>query len=267
MTYIERINVFHRWAEQNRMPAASQLLYFRMLDFFNTHGWAEWVQVDTFQLMAMMQTDVKSKVFRNRDKLLEAGLLEMKKGKKGQPNLYRLTDVFDGQTEEDSTFSSVFSRGNGSVFSSVFSSGNSSKNATDTILKKTKTKTKTIPPKSPQGDAFVKFAKGNGDLLEALHDFEDMRKQIKKPMTDRAKTLLVGKLDKLAQSPEAQIAILQQSILHSWQDVYALKAVDEKKPIQRVQRHDEELSEFEKAAVAKLMARHRGEEGNETGSA
>lgn len=41
----------------------------------------------------------------------------------------------------------------------------------------------------------------------------------------------------------------------------------EKKPIQRVQRHDEELSEFEKAAVAKLMARHRGEEGNETGSA
>ena len=132
---------------------------------------------------------------------------------------------------------------------------------------KDKDKDKKSPPKSPRGDVFGEFAQGNNRLLEALKDFEDMRKQIKKPMTDKAKTLLVGKLGKLAESPEAQIAILQQSILHSWQDVYALKAVDEKKPIQRVQRHDEELSEFEKAAISRLMARHRKEEGNETGSA
>ena len=132
---------------------------------------------------------------------------------------------------------------------------------------KDKDKDKKSPPKSPRGDVFGEFAQGNNRLMEALKDFEDMRKQIKKPMTDKAKTLLVGKLGKLAESPEAQIAILQQSILHSWQDVYALKAVDEKKPIQRVQRHDEELSEFEKAAISRLMARHRKEEGNETGSA
>ncbi len=141
------------------------------------------------------------------------------------------------------------------------------RNMPKTRTKTDKDKDKKSPPKSPRGDVFGEFAQGNNRLLEALKDFEDMRKQIKKPMTDKAKTLLVGKLGKLAESPEAQIAILQQSILHSWQDVYALKAVDEKKPIQRVQRHDEELSEFEKAAISRLMARHRKEEGNETGSA
>ena len=168
------------------------------------------------------------------------------------------------------------------------------KNKTETEPKETKNKTTTkpkqnrkegekeieserendssFPPKSPQGDVFAEFAKGNPNLLEALQDFEQMRKQIKRPMTDKAKSLLVGRLDKLAKSPEAQIAILQQSILHNWQDVYDLKedATDRRgqKPIQRVQRHDDALNDFEKAAVAKLMARHEKEElGHETAGA
>jgi hypothetical protein len=50
-----------------------------------------------------------------------------------------------------------------------------------------------------------------------------MRKSIKKPMTGKALTLLLNKLDKMSDNDDLKIEILNQSILHSWQTVYALK--------------------------------------------
>jgi len=57
----------------------------------------------------------------------------------------------------------------------------------------------------------------------AFADFAEMRKKIKKPMTEKAQKMIVNQLDKLASTDEAKIAILEQSILHCWQDVYELK--------------------------------------------
>lgn len=93
---------------------------------------------------------------------------------------------------------------------------------------KTKTKTKTEasgvdkPPKREKADAFSEFAGGDPSLMAALRDFEKMRKTIKKPMTDRAKHMLVNKLRKEF-SPEIWIAVLEQSINRCWADIYALK--------------------------------------------
>ena len=53
-----------------------------------------------------------------------------------------------------------------------------------------------------------------------------MRKTIKKPMTDRAVTILVNKLMELGKTEADRVAILNQSIEHCWQTVYPLK--DEK---------------------------------------
>lgn len=51
-----------------------------------------------------------------------------------------------------------------------------------------------------------------------------MRKAIKKPMTAKALELLFRNLKKLTNLEEEQIAILNQSIEHSWQSVYPLKS-------------------------------------------
>lgn len=67
------------------------------------------------------------------------------------------------------------------------------------------------------------YADGDTELLHALLDFEAMRKAIKKPLTERAKQLLCNSLDKLAQQGENRVACLNQSILHNWQAVYAVK--------------------------------------------
>jgi hypothetical protein len=50
-----------------------------------------------------------------------------------------------------------------------------------------------------------------------------MRKKIKKPLTDHAEKLLRDKLHKMATTKDEAIAILNQSILASWQGVFPLK--------------------------------------------
>ena len=61
------------------------------------------------------------------------------------------------------------------------------------------------------------------ELESSIRDFIDMRKTIKKPMTSKALELLIKNLDKLTNLEEEKIAILNQSIEHSWQTVYPLK--------------------------------------------
>ena len=101
-----------------------------------------------------------------------------------------------------------------------------SKNGYKETEKENKNKNKTsgvaCPPQREKADAFSEFAGGNTYLMAALKDFEKMRKTIKKPMTDRAKRMLVNKLRREFSS-EDWIAILEQSINRCWADIYALK--------------------------------------------
>lgn len=61
------------------------------------------------------------------------------------------------------------------------------------------------------------------ELIEALEGFNDMRKSIKKPLTERAWKIIFSKLDSIASDTSGKIAVLNQSIEHSWQSVYPLK--------------------------------------------
>ena len=66
--------------------------------------------------------------------------------------------------------------------------------------------------------------KGASALDAALNDFAEMRKKIRKPLTDRALALTLSELEKLAPGDdEKKIAILNQSIQRGWQGVFPLK--------------------------------------------
>lgn len=67
-------------------------------------------------------------------------------------------------------------------------------------------------------------------LNQAFLDFMDMRKKIKKPMTDRAIALAMNKLKDLATLPfsdrmdnDLAIKILEQSTMNCWQGLFPLK--------------------------------------------
>ena len=67
----------------------------------------------------------------------------------------------------------------------------------------------------------------DGFPLEAWMAFVDMRKKIKKPMTDHAMKLMIGKLEKMKIAGQDIQAVLEQSITKSWSDVYEVKLAND----------------------------------------
>ena len=63
----------------------------------------------------------------------------------------------------------------------------------------------------------------NADLRQALRDYSIMRNKIKAPLTERAVTLLLNKLDTLASTEDLKIKLLENATLSNWKSVYPLK--------------------------------------------
>lgn len=74
------------------------------------------------------------------------------------------------------------------------------------------------------GGIWRDYAGKDGELLQALRDFEQMRRQRKKPMSDRAKKMLLNALEKHSGGSRARkLEMLETSILHCWDTVYPPK--------------------------------------------
>ena len=92
MTYIDYLNEFNRWIENNHLTLPAQVLYFRLLNVFNRAGWPEWVPVDTIRLQVMTNGLSKPSAYRARDELVKAGFIRYQQGKKGAPSRYSLSE-------------------------------------------------------------------------------------------------------------------------------------------------------------------------------
>ena len=96
MTYIELIKAFEKWLETNHLPSVAQLLWYKLIGLFNKAMWSEWITVDNYRLMALLDVKREATFISYRDKLIEAGLFEYRKGKKGSPNQYKInTYIFE----------------------------------------------------------------------------------------------------------------------------------------------------------------------------
>ena len=56
------------------------------------------------------------------------------------------------------------------------------------------------------------------------NDYMDSRKLMKSPMTDRAKSLAIAKLNELRQSGHDPTAVLNQSVYNGWKGLFPTKA-------------------------------------------
>lgn len=84
-----------------------------------------------------------------------------------------------------------------------------------------------LPPKGGKGGVvslFEKFSGDNQELLSALNEWQEMRKRMKKPLTEKAAELNLKDLQKLSGGDERlMVSIVLQSIKRGWQGFYALK--------------------------------------------
>ena len=76
--------------------------------------------------------------------------------------------------------------------------------------------------KKDKKDAIDGFT-SDEELKQLLREFVKMRKDMKKPMTDRAVTMLLNKLTELSKDVQTQKKILEQSIFRGWLSVFPLE--------------------------------------------
>ena len=93
----------------------------------------------------------------------------------------------------------------------------------NTIINNTINNKKEKKEKGTEFDFIINSYTENNDLKSAIYDFIKMRKTIKAPLTSNALTLILKKLDNLADNDTLQIDILNQSIMRSWRGVFEIK--------------------------------------------
>lgn len=72
-------------------------------------------------------------------------------------------------------------------------------------------------------DVFASCAESDR-VKAALSDFDEMRKKMRAPMTNKAKEILLSKLDELSGGDEfMKVHLLEQSIENGWKSIYPLK--------------------------------------------
>lgn len=93
-------------------------------------------------------------------------------------------------------------------------------------------------------DLIISEYTSNEKLKTALIDFIEFRKAIKAPLTDKALTLSLNKLDKLANSDDdLKISIINQSIERGWRGLFEVK--ETVKPASSASDYDiQDISQF-----------------------
>ena len=206
MNYIAEIKAFMDLVQVKSMSTGQIALWYALMYINNKCAWAEWFTVPNITLE--INTGLSRQgITKCRNALKQCGIIDFtSNGTKAAS--YRLI------TMSNSVQAGVQDSIQDSIQSSVQDSSALNKH------KQNETK-QNKPPVSPPLDVFAQVE--DETLRKALYDFAAMRKAIKKPLTERAKELLLGKLRELSQDTGEQVKILDQSIMHNWQGVFALK--------------------------------------------
>lgn len=197
MTYLDWLNDFNRWLENNNLAANSQLMYFKLLHIFNRLGWPETVQVDNLRMMFLIGAESKGTVIRARDKLIEAGFVEVQSGKKGSPNCYRLKKRLQNMTTNATT--------------NVTESATTNATHNKTVRQKT-----VIPLYPPQGET------GFGDDLQAAFEswlaYKGEKRQAYKPTGLKT---LIGQIQRNAREhgEAAVVDLIRDCMASNWQGI------------------------------------------------
>lgn len=70
----------------------TQFVFLKILHLVNRRGWQEWTEISNKRLMEFSDICCETTFFRHRDRLVELGFIGYKKGKKGQPNKYKIIE-------------------------------------------------------------------------------------------------------------------------------------------------------------------------------
>lgn len=98
MKYINQLNAYWNWVKLNPLPSRAGYLYFAILDCANTAGWKREFNAPNSTLQAMAGLD-KNGLSRNRNILIQQGLIEYRQGNRGNTGTYRIVPLYGNQND------------------------------------------------------------------------------------------------------------------------------------------------------------------------
>ena len=147
--------------------------------------------------------------------------------------------------------------------------GQAERKQTEASMKQTEAKPKQIEANQKQIEPKVKEKeKGKGkekeniiqrsgiapdsEMGKEIQNFIDHRKQMRKPMTDHAIELFIGRVQTLADNDADRVKLIQTAIERGWQTVYPEK--EEKKPVNRFNNFEPRSYDFDDLETQLLRA-------------
>lgn len=195
MNYMSQIRAFYDVLSVKQLSAGQIALWHALMDKCNRLGWPEWFTVANITLESSCSLSRKG-IYDSRNSLKQAGLIDFKSnGTKATS--YRIALLYSTQDTTQTTTQDT-TQATTQVTATLLKPKTNKRNKKDIL---------TDIQREPEWDSFV-----------------SMRRQIKKPLTGRAVTMAVSKLESLAPGDlETQKKILDQSTYYCWQGLFPLK--------------------------------------------
>ncbi len=204
MNYILEIKAFYDWLEVNQLSTAGIVLWHALMHIANKTGWQDnfTVAIAVLEIKTGLQ---KKAIINARNNLKQAGLIDFTSRTGNKSAIYKMNSFVvlkETQTEPQK----------GTQI------GTQTEPQKGTINKQDEFKQNNIKKKNNKKE------KELSPFEQALVDFTDHRKALKKPLTEHGLKLIVSKLEKLEPvSVENRIKILEQSMVNGWTGVFPLK--------------------------------------------
>lgn len=227
MNYIAQLKGFRKARLIKPLSANSICLYFILLEYVNEINFLPWFTAANSTLTGLSRLS-DSALKRARNELMQKGFIQYRKGVGSQSGSYHIVDLcanFDPQTD----------------LQSDRQMGYKLTDNVDTLYKlnKTKRNKNNIPPKSPKGgegenessksknkkiypsiEGQIVSYTDSGDLQNALEQFVDARKKMKKVLTEYAFYCLLRDLDRLAEKGYDKLKCVNMAVSRGWQGFY-----------------------------------------------
>lgn len=238
MNYIAEIKAFYDWLETNKLPTSSIALWHALMHIANKTGWQDnfAVAVSVLEIKTGLK---RQSIYDARNKLKNAGLLDFESRNGNQSAIYTMNPFISAeqtQTHTQELTASVKRTQTPTQSHTQPHTQYHTQTPTINKLNETKLNEKDItplnPPKGKNGGKsnsqgqFVEQIKsytGNNALREALTAFAEMRKKIKKPLTEHGLKILLNRLDKLAANEKDKLEIVNNSVASCWQGFFKLE--------------------------------------------
>lgn len=222
MEYISQILKFNDLLLTNNLPPGQIALWYALMHINNKCSWAKWFKAAnrTLELYTGLS---KNGVIKARNALKQKGFIDFKSNGTSAASfelkiLYGSTDSGIDSGTDSGTKSSPLNRQRLRQ-DKIRQDNKKEKDKKENVLPQ-------VTPSARKNGGYDEILSvvDDEDLKNLYYEFIKMRKLIKSPMTDRALTTLIDKVNTLEPSSvERQKQLLENSIVNNWKSVYPLK--------------------------------------------